>query len=57
MRTVTLLKRIKAKATRVKRMRRETIAEHKELQKMVKRFPKRELEFYAERIAQVVAGL
>lgn len=57
MKTVTLLKRIKTKVTRVRRMRRETIAEHKELQRMVKKFPKKEIEFYAERIAQVLGGL
>lgn len=57
MRTATILKRIKKKASLVRKLRRETIAEHKELQRMVKRFPKKEIEFYADRIAGIVAGL
>lgn len=58
------LSEIKKQATRVRTAQKKVegsvstrVREHKKLQTLVKRFPKRELEFYAERIAQVVGAL
>jgi len=57
MKASTIIKRMKVKASEARRLRRLTLAEIRGLKKMVRKFPKKEVEFYADRIIQIVGDL